>query len=150
MKNILSKASALLILLFVFQMTPTLAQQKSNPKQNPKSPSAQQAKRFHETSKRLGLTPEQEKQMRTIMQENREELKALKAANKDKSAEEKHKLMLEQFNKTDQKVMAILNKNQQTEWAKIKEERKVQLMKKKEEHMKHKKEIEIEETEGLL
>ena len=95
---------------------------------------------FAKISTRLNLTAEQQTKLKEIIRKNREELKAVKEANKNATKEERRKALVAQMNKGDEQIKAILNDTQKAEYEKIKEERK-DLMKKKNEQRKRNKKI---------
>jgi Spy/CpxP family protein refolding chaperone len=148
MKNNILKTSVLLVLVTLLSFAPAMAQQPTS--QPPLSKDAQRAQMFQEMVVRLKLNQEQEKQMRLIMKQSRNELKALKEANKDKPKAEKQKLLAEQMKKTDGQVNAILTDEQKVIWKQLKQEQKAKMMQKKEQQQKHKGASEMEEIDGIL
>ena len=148
MKSNILKTATFLVLAILASINPAMAQQPTS--QQPLSKDAQRAQKFQEMVVRLKLNTEQEKQMRLIMKQSRNELKALKEANKDKPKEEKQKLLAEQMKKTDAQVNAILTDEQKVIWKQIKQERRAKMMQKKEQHQQHKGASEMEEIDGLL
>ena len=95
---------------------------------------------FAKISTRLNLTAEQQTKLKEIIRKNREELKAVKEANKNATKEEKRKALVAQMKKGDEQIKAVLNDTQKAEYEKIKQERKG-LMKKKNEQRKRNKKI---------
>lgn len=156
MKTSILTLSTLLLLVFTLNSTQSNAQQKATElsatdAQKIKSEQqAKQAQQFQQTVARLKLSQEQEKQMRLIMKESRNEIKALKEANKNKPKDEQKKIMTEQLQKTDTKVNAILTEEQKVVWKQIKQEHKVQMKQKREQHQQHKGATEMDEIESIL
>ncbi len=153
MKNTLIKFSSLFVFFVLASVVTVKAQQAAPNKetqQAKQAKQAEQAKQFQETCVRLKLTQEQEKQMRLVMKESRNEMKTLKEANKDKPKEEKQKLAMEQLQKTDAQVNSLLTAEQQVIWKQIKQERKAKMKQKREHQMKQNGVAEPEDLDGLL
>ena len=111
---------------------------------------------FAKISTRLNLSAEQQTKLKEIIRKNREELKAVKEANKNATKEERRKAIVAQMKKGDEQIKAILNDTQKAEYEKLKQERK-DLIKKKHEQRKRNKKItkpepgmEEDLEEGLL
>lgn len=111
---------------------------------------------FAKISTRLNLSAEQQTKLKEIIRKNREELKAVKEANKNATKEERRKALVAQMKKGDEQIKAILNDTQKAEYEKLKQERK-DLIKKKHEQRKRNKKItkpepgtEEDLEEGLL
>lgn len=111
---------------------------------------------FAKISTRLNLSAEQQIKLKEIIRKNREELKAVKEANKNATKEERRKALVAQMKKGDEQIKAILNDTQKAEYEKLKQERK-DLIKKKHEQRKRNKKItkpepgtEEDLEEGLL
>jgi len=90
--------------------------------------------RFAEASKKLNLTADQQTKIKAILEKNKEEMKALREANKTKTKEERRKVMVEQVKKTDAQIIGVLDAKQQAIYQQMKSDRKEEMKKKKAEH----------------
>lgn len=108
---------------------------------------------FAKVSERLKLTTGQQTQLKDVMKQNREEMKAVREANKDAAKPEKRKAMLAQLKKSDERINAILDESQKAEYTKLKEEKKAQMKAKRAERQKGKPQGDADDElmdEGLL
>lgn len=101
--------------------------------------------KFKAAVAKLNLTDEQQAKLKTVLQQNKTEMKALREANKNKTKDEKRQAMMDQLKKADAQISAILDPKQMEIYKQMKEEKKAEMKKKREEHMKMREEIEGEE-----
>lgn len=86
---------------------------------------------FAKISQRLQLTPNQQTKLKEIMKQNRQEMKAIKEANKNADKATRRQAVMAQMKKMDDQVNAILNDSQRAEYEKIKAERREEMKKRK-------------------
>ncbi len=86
---------------------------------------------FAKISQRLQLTPDQQTKLKEIMKQNRQEMKAIKEANKNADKATRRQAVMAQMKKADEQVKAILTDSQRVEYEKIKAERKAEMKKRK-------------------
>lgn len=79
---------------------------------------------FAKISQRLQLTPDQQTKLKEIMKQNRQEMKAIKEANKNADKATRRQAVMAQMKKTDEQIKAILNDTQRAEYEKIKAEKR--------------------------
>lgn len=105
---------------------------------------AKHEEKFKAAAAKLNLTDAQQTKLKAVLLQNRTEMKALRQANKDKPKDEKRQAMLEQLKKADGQISAILDSKQLDIYKHMKEEKKAEMKKKREEHMKMHEEMEGE------
>jgi periplasmic protein CpxP/Spy len=134
MKTLMMSVKALMLAVLVVSGTQTFAQKKADKRHEINKEKREQ--HFAEASKRLNLTADQQTKIRAIVEQNKEESKALFKANKDKSKDEKRKVMVEQRRKFDSKIIAVLDEKQKAIYGQMKEEKKAKMQEKKAERQK--------------
>lgn len=88
--------------------------------------------RLKQLSERLKLTSEQQTKLKAVMHQNRDEMKKVREANKGADKDVRRKAMMAQMQKNDASIKALLNEEQQKEYAKWKEEKKAEMKARKE------------------
>lgn len=137
--------SAIICCIALLMVSVTNAQDKTKKHAEHKE---KRAARFEEMSKKLNLTSDQQTKIKEIMTQNRNEMKALKEANKDKAKEEKRKVMLAQLKKADGQVNDVLDAKQKELYKQLKAERKKEMKEKRKERIKDQEEL--EDYQGIL
>jgi protein CpxP len=135
------KSTVLLGVSLLFTTMASFAQEHKEPNK-PKMSIEQKEQRFAEVSKRLNLTVDQQAKLKSIILQNKTEMTELREANKHQPKEIKREAMMKQFKKIDAQVNGILDDKQRIEYSKLKEERKLEMRKKREEHKNSKEEME--------
>ena len=106
---------------------------------------AQHEQKFKAVAEKLNLTADQQTKLKSVLMQRKTDMKALREANKDKPKEEKRKVMLDQLKKFDGQISSILDAKQLELYKQMKADKKAEMKKKREEHMKMLEEMEGEE-----
>ena len=100
--------------------------------QQPQDPQVMQGRkemaeqRFKEFSDKLGLNPDQQAKIKTIVKQNRMEMKEIRESKKDAPKEERRAAMAEQLKKGNVQINAVLDPHQQELYKQYKEEMKTE------------------------
>ena len=135
------KSTVLLGVSLLFTTMASFAQEHKEPNK-PKMSKEQKEQKFAEVSKRLNLTVDQQAKLKSIILQNKTEMTELKEANQHQPKEIKREAMMKQFKKMDAQVNGILDDKQRIEYSKLKEERKLEMRKRREENKNSKEEME--------
>jgi periplasmic protein CpxP/Spy len=132
----------LMLLLLAFLSVQSVSAQDDKMERGGK---AKQEEKFKAVAAKLNLTADQQTKLKAVLMQHKTDMKALREANKDKTKDEKRKVMLEQMKKLDTQISAILDSKQLEQYKQMKADKKAEMKKKREEHMKMREEMEGDE-----
>jgi C4-dicarboxylate-specific signal transduction histidine kinase len=141
MKTLIRNTRLLALIVVLLSGMQAFAQDKAPQKQRMAERREKREQRFEEASKKLGLTADQQKSIKAVIENTKTEMKELREANKDKPKKEVRTLMMGRLKAMDSQISALLDSKQQAIYEQMKAEKKKQAAEKRAEHQKMQEEM---------